>query len=900
MAVPLASLISRISMDWRRPIREGDRLRASARQVGVTDTLDRRGRRLILIDAETQYWNQDDELVGVALGTLARVARDDGELLLDRGISRYEEAQRGAIRDALEAEARRGPQSRVGREVWVGQPLPVFVRGPLTVGDLVCWQAAIGPSYRAGALAYRDLLDAPHHAAVNPMTGWPVKYSQQHEDFLMAEQRGMPAPFDNSLMRFAWIAPMLTDWAGDEGVLARLAIQTDAPLLYGDTTWYRGIVSGKRPADRGDGTVVTIRIAGVNQLGQGTTSGEADVVLPARRRRVVAPAARTGAAREPGVLDLLHAHAESRPDAVAVECGETRLTYAELDRRVRLGAQALAQRGAEPGAPVALALDRSVDAVVAILAVLEAGCPYLPIDPGWRDEERRRVLAAAEPGLVLDADACRALGIEGAADAAAAAGVPGDGRAYLMPTSGTTSVPRLVAVGHASLNRYVRSLPAALGTRPDDVYVHTAAFTFSASVRQLFLPLTTGARLVMATDHERLDPFALWPLIKARRVTVWDTVPSIWAACLEAFRALPHERRADLLTNDLRLILTTGERLPWSVPRRWRDELGHPARCVNLYSQTETAGTVCVYHVPGPADGDASGSVPLGTPLPHVRVEVLDERLQPVADGEAGELCVGGGQLASGYVGDAGLSAERFVLRPFCHDGFYRTGDLARRRPDGALEFAGRRDDRVKIRGQRVDLGEVEDALRSLAVVADAAVTVHERDGAIARLVAWIVTEDGRPAAAGDLLAHLRQVLPSAALPAAFVPIDRLPRNAAGKVDRQALPDPAGTLPPDDSEATRTSSALADRVGKIFAEALSLRRVGSDDDFFDLGGNSLLATVLIARLDATFGVPVPIARFFERPTVRAVAAVVEEQLIEDVESLTEEEAARLLGDDAAL
>jgi non-ribosomal peptide synthetase component F len=321
---------------------------------------------------------------------------------------------------------------------------------------------------------------------------------------------------------------------------------------------------------------------------------------------------------------------------------------------------------------------------------------------------------------------------------------------------------------------------------------------------------------------------------------------------------------------------------------------------VNLYSQTETAGTVCVYHVPQHTAGETSGGVPLGTPLPHVRVELLDKRLQPVTDGEAGELCVGGGQLASGYVGDAGLSAERFVLRPFCHDGFYRTGDLARRRSDGTLEFAGRRDDRVKIRGQRVDLGEVEDALRSLPGVADAAVTIHERDGATARLVAWIVTEDGRSAAAGDLLAHLRQVLPSAALPAAFVPIDRLPRNAAGKVDRHALPDPAGALPPEEPEAARAGDALADRVGGIFAEALSLRRVGPDDNFFDLGGNSLLATVLIARLDAAFGVPVPMARFFDRPTVRAVATVVQEQLIEHVESLTEEEAARLLGDDAAL
>jgi acyl-coenzyme A synthetase/AMP-(fatty) acid ligase/acyl carrier protein len=383
-------------------------------------------------------------------------------------------------------------------------------------------------------------------------------------------------------------------------------------------------------------------------------------------------------------------------------------------------------------------------------------------------------------------------------------------------------------------------------------------------------------------------------------VTVWDTVPSIWAACLEAFGALPESRRAGLLSSDLRLILATGERLPWWLPRRWRDEIGHRARCVNLYSQTETAGTVCVHQVSEQPGEAADGDVPLGEPLPHVRVEIVDERLQPVSDGDAGELCVGGGRLASGYVGSSDLTSERFVLRPFCHDGFYRTGDLARRRPGGALEFVGRRDDRVKIRGQRVDLKEVEDALRSIPGIADACVAVHERDGATARLLAWVVTTGGEPIAAGEWLARLRPILPSAALPAAFVPLERLPRNAAGKVDRHALADPAGRLPPGDPNATPPGSGLAGRVERIFAEALSLRRVGHDDDFFDLGGNSLLATILIGRLRAAFDVPIPLARFFALPTVRAVAAVIEEQMIERVEALSEEDAARQLGEDAAL
>ena len=276
---PLASLIGAISIEWYRPIRLDDRLSARAKQLGVEQSIDRGGHQIAFVSAETSYVNQNAETIAIAHGVMVRIERNDSELLLDRKPSSYSEDQRRAMHRALTAERRTGAASPTADAVHVGMALPIFMRGPLSIGDLVCWQAGIGPSYRAGSLGYFDTLASPHTTALNPITGWPLKYSQQHEDFLMAAQRGMPAPFDNSLMRFAWIAPMLTDWMGDAGILKKLSIETGAPMLYGDTTWYRGVVADKRETadDRVD---LDIRITGVNQLGAITTTGLAVVNLP--------------------------------------------------------------------------------------------------------------------------------------------------------------------------------------------------------------------------------------------------------------------------------------------------------------------------------------------------------------------------------------------------------------------------------------------------------------------------------------------------------------------------------------------------------------------------------------------------------------------------------------------
>jgi acyl dehydratase len=280
MLAPLSSLIGGLEYEWFKPILEGDTLRASTKQADLYEKKSGSGRRLIFVISEATYWNQRDEVVGKATGTMIRATQVGTELLFDRPIYRYTEAELDGIRDGIKAEARSGSASPSWEDVQVGQDIPSIVRGPLTIGDMVCWQAAIGPSYRAGGLGYLDVVKAPHTAVKNPVTGWPVKYSQQHEDFHLAAQRGMPGPFDNGVMRFAWVCPLLTNWMGDAATLKRLYVQVRTPGIYGDTTWYRGTV-----AEKLDGGVVKIRITGINQVGITTTTGEAEVVLPTRSGR---------------------------------------------------------------------------------------------------------------------------------------------------------------------------------------------------------------------------------------------------------------------------------------------------------------------------------------------------------------------------------------------------------------------------------------------------------------------------------------------------------------------------------------------------------------------------------------------------------------------------------------
>jgi amino acid adenylation domain-containing protein len=911
---PLASLIGEISIDWSRVIRAGDRLRASARQTGITESLDRRGRRIFFVHAETTYWNQEDSVVATANGTMVRIAREENDLLLDRKPSGYSDEERDALGRAIADESRAGGESLTAEEAWIGGPLPVMMRGPLTIGDLVCWQAAIGPSYRAGSLGYLDAMAAPHTAAVNPVTGWPVKYSQQHEDFLLAAQRGMPAPFDNSLMRFAWMAPMLTDWMGDEGFLKRLSVQTGAPMIYGDTTWYRGVVVDKRPAPAGDAVDVRIRITGVNQLGATTTTGDAVVTLPSRR--IGSRPARRGAGRRSSLRTILDSFSDAvraNGDRVAIAGRRRSVSFAELDARSDRAAERLSDLGCGPGSVVGLLFPRVPDVLVAMLGVLKAGAAYLPLEWEAGAERARAVVDAVRPALIVHADgaeqaAAVSVARESGGRAAAWREVDTPGAsagpwrrtslgkhdlAYVMPTSGTVGAPRCVAVPHGSFARYLAGLLPCLGYRPDDVCLQSAAFHFSASVRQLFAGLCAGATSIMLDEEQRKDPREILRVIRERGVTAWDTVPSVWQAAIDTLLLLPPAERRELLDNRLRIVTATGERLRWQAPDAWRNRLGQSSRMVNLYSQTETAGTTCAFEITR-IEGADDEVVPLGSALADVTIEILDDKTrQPVGAGEIGEICVRGPRLAAGYVAQPELTAERFPLAPFRHEGFFRTGDLGRFDEQGRLRFAGRGDLRVKIRGQTVDTEAVEQALETCPGIAAAAVVCRESVDHIASLVAFVVPREGRePPSTPSIVAHLRRILPDAAVPSPILFLDELPRNAAGKVDRASLPSP----PAGPAEAIDEADPVLAVVRKLFLEVLETGALDDEQNFFDAGGNSLMATRVVARLRRQFAIDLPLKRFFDAPSVAGVSKVVEDLLIGEIEALTEDEAARLLED----
>jgi amino acid adenylation domain-containing protein len=610
-----------------------------------------------------------------------------------------------------------------------------------------------------------------------------------------------------------------------------------------------------------------------------------------------------GGAGGASVVDRLAELAAREPEAVAVVAGGgNALSHAELDARADRLARHLRHRGLGTGDRVAICLERSLDLVVAVVGVLRAGAAYVPLDPGHPRERLAFLLADAGVRLLLTRPGLAALPPGGPPELALALALsppqPGSGAvppgrrpeagdpAYVLYTSGSTGTPKGVVVQHGNLADYVGSLGDRLGIGPGDVYLHTASFAFSSSIRQLFLPLCRGARVALATVDELRDPLALCRRIREERVTIADLVPSHWQSVTGALGRCAPAARAELLDNSLRLTLAASEPLPAAVPRRWA-ELGHGARWIHMLGHTETCGIDAVFPLlppplpPGEADGPL---VPLGRPFANRRLYVLDAAWRPVPIGVTGEIAIAGAGVGEGYLGQPERTAAAFVPDPWGAPGvrLYLTGDLGRLRADGIVEFAGRRDHQVKIRGHRIEVAEIEDRLGRQPGVARAVVAARPPvagETGDAMLVAYVVPGEGAPPAAAELSRALAEHLPGPMLPAAFVFLDALPLTPTGKLDRAALPAPgavAATLDGADAPRTRIETEMA----RLWAEVLHRPQVGLHDSFSDLGGHSLLAVLLQARIQAAFGVEISLRAFFDRPTVARLVEEVERRLIE--------------------
>ncbi|WP_407562405.1 amino acid adenylation domain-containing protein [Streptomyces sp. 184] len=601
------------------------------------------------------------------------------------------------------------------------------------------------------------------------------------------------------------------------------------------------------------------------------TGGAADDRAPAP----APPPART-------LTELFRARVRAAPDAIAVAAGGTELTYAELDARAGRLAHAVAARGAGAEDVVALALPRSADLVVALLAVLKAGAAYLPLDPGYPAPRLAAMVADARPVLLLTDTATASAGTLGTGTprllldtpetAAELKGLPDTDPgpaprpghpAYVIYTSGSTGAPKGVVARHASVaavaERYRERVfgPVArrAGGRPLRVAL-TASVSFDASWGQL-AALAGGHELHVpdAGTWADADRFVAW--LAERRVDSVDVTPSYMQVLCD--RGLfAHGRRHPALA------VLGGEALPEGLWRELRAVPGLTAH--NMYGPTECT-VDCVQ-----ARLDDAATPVLGRPVPGARAYVLDAALRPVPPGVTGELYIAGAGLARGYLRRPGETARRFVADPYGPPGtrMYRTGDLARRRRDGRLDFAGRADDQVKVRGHRVEPGEVEAALAAHPAVAHAAVTARADHRGDTRLVAYAVPAAGDPGTGpAALRTFLRERLPAHAVPSAVVALPELPLTPNGKLDRRALPDPGTAAPPGAGRAPRTPYEKA--LCELFAETLELPAVGVDDDFFELGGHSLLATRLAGRIGERLAVPFSLSALLEAPTPAGLA-----------------------------
>jgi amino acid adenylation domain-containing protein len=672
--------------------------------------------------------------------------------------------------------------------------------------------------------------------------------------------------------------------------------------------------------------VTVVRLLGhfVNLLASGVGNpgrSVAELALwpPAERQQVLREWNDSSAAGPEGLSpddrsldEVFAAQAARTPDAVAAICGTDEITYGELDRHANLLARRLVALGVGPDRIVALLGERGLDFLVAALGVFKAGGAYLPLDARHPAERLRQMLRQSGTGLVL---------VTGAPEAveAALAARPGeeapplaqtvrsiaellvppaaelgeelparhgsdspDNLAYVIYTSGSTGVPKGAMLTHRGMWNHLAAKIDLLQLGAGDVLAQTAAQTFDISVWQLLAPLAVGGRVHIFGDEIAHDPPRLFAEVARAGITVFETVPSLLHLMLA--EALAGGDAPPLPA--LRWLLLTGEALPPGLCRRWFDAYPE-VPVVNAYGPTECSDDV-THHMLRRAPGGGAVHIPIGRPVRNTQLYVLGADLRSVPVGVPGELYVGGTGVGRGYLRDAGRTAEVFLADPFATapgGRLYRTMDLVRRLPGGELEFLGRIDHQVKIRGSRIELGEIESTLLRHPQVQEAVVLVKTAEGtgggegrrevADKRLVAFLIAAPELGAEPARLRAFLAQTLPESMLPAVFVFLDVLPLTPNGKVDRAALDamDVARLMPQTPYVLPRT--AVERQLADIWSELLGVEKVGAYDNFFDLGGHSLLTTQLVSRLRAAYQMEVPLATFFEDPTVAALAESIE-------------------------
>jgi amino acid adenylation domain-containing protein len=574
--------------------------------------------------------------------------------------------------------------------------------------------------------------------------------------------------------------------------------------------------------------------------------------------------------RDVCVHDLFASQALQQPDVVAVESDGQKMTYGDLKARASGLATHLRHMGVGPGELVGVFTQRSTDMVVGLLGALEAGGAYLPLDPAFPANRLAFMLSDATPRVILtqeelsgrlpDSEAsvvCLDRPLEQSSQACGDNNVTHPGSediAYVIYTSGSTGRPKGVQVSHRSVVNFLCAMAREPGLCGDDSLLSVTTLSFDISVLEIFLPLSVGARLVLADQATSVDAHALMEKLSAEPVTVMQATPATWRMLVDAGWKGDPELKA----------LCGGEALP---PDLANQLLGRVGELWNMYGPTETTVWSTTELVRSAHD------ITIGRPIANTQVYVLDSGGQPVPIGISGEIYIGGDGVADGYLNRPELTAERFLPDPFSPEPraqFYRTGDIGRFQEDGRIEHLGRADHQVKIRGFRIELPEIESVLVSHAAVHEAVVTARDD-----RLVAYVIYEPGQDLSVTEVRSFLQRELPAYMIPALVVPMDAFPLTPNGKIDRKALPDPLTHGSVATREHVEPTTELERLIADVWADLLGVSRVGVHDDFFELGGHSLLAMQVITRVRSALQHELSVTDFFESPTVAGIAERVE-------------------------
>ncbi|MEC1623777.1 amino acid adenylation domain-containing protein [Bacillus mojavensis] len=606
--------------------------------------------------------------------------------------------------------------------------------------------------------------------------------------------------------------------------------------------------------------------------GEDMLIGQMEFLLPAEKARVISEWNETAKPEQLLSLpDMFEEQANRSPERIALICDHIQLSYQELNEQANRLAHLLIEKGLGPEQFVALALPRSSEMVAAMLAVLKTGAAYLPLDPEFPADRISYMLKDAKPScmitteeiaatlpdditapqLVLDQPVTKEIVKRYSADNPNVH-VSLVHPAYIIYTSGSTGRPKGVVVTLKSLSNFLLSMQERFSLNKQDRLLAVTTVAFDISALELFLPLISGASIVVAQKETIREPQALAKMIEYFDITIMQATPTLWHALVTNEPEKLRELR----------VLVGGEALPSGLLQALQ-ALDCPV--TNLYGPTETT----IWSAAAFLEKGVQGVPPIGKPIWNTQVYVLDNSLQPVPPGIVGELYIAGTGLARGYLGRPDLTAERFVADPYGPPGtrMYRTGDQARWRADGSLDYIGRADHQIKIRGFRIELGEIDAVLAEHPQIEQAAVVVREDQPGDRRLVAYLVVSSALDIA--ELRRYVGASLPDYMVPAAFVEIDELPLTPNGKLDRKALPAPDFSASVTDrGPRTPQEEILCD----LFAEVLGLARVGIDDSFFELGGHSLLAARLMSRIRETMGAELGIAKLFDEPTVAGLAA----------------------------